>query len=75
MTGSGRTRRPAGGTSLFVVLVLDPVTEELDSYGPYGYDAALAEAARRREEYDREDLGEVMILVVPLHPATPPTGT
>ncbi|WP_433802809.1 hypothetical protein [Actinomycetospora sp. CA-084318] len=72
MAGSAWTRRPGGGTSLFVVLVLDPVTEELDSYGPYEYRAALAAAALRREEYDREDLGEVMIVVVPLHPATPP---
>ena len=54
-----------------MVLVLDPVTEEIDSYGPYAYDAALEAAGRRRVEYDREDLGEVMIVVVPLHPGAP----
>jgi hypothetical protein len=71
MPGSQRTPRPSCGTSLFVVLVLDPVTDDLDSYGPYAWPAALREATRRRDEFDGEDLGDVLVLVVPLHTDPP----
>ncbi|WP_018332102.1 hypothetical protein [Actinomycetospora chiangmaiensis] len=74
MPGSERTRRPDDGTSSFIVLVLDPVTGELDSYGPYDYPGALVEACRRREEFDRGDLVDVLVAVVPLHPAPPADG-
>jgi hypothetical protein len=70
MDGSERTRRPTPGAS-FIVLVVDPETGDLDSYGPYGYPAALAEASRRREEFDREELLDVLVVVVPLHPGLP----
>lgn len=74
MAGSEPPRRPLRGTSAFVVLVLDPVTGEMDSYGPYAYELALVEASRRREEFDRECLDEVLVVVVPLHPGPFRTG-
>jgi hypothetical protein len=72
--GSEQTRRPGEEASLFIVLVLDPVTGEIDSYGPYTYGHALAEACRRREELGREDLDDVLVAVVPLHPGPPFAG-
>ncbi|MDL5159606.1 hypothetical protein [Actinomycetospora termitidis] len=72
MPGSRRTRRPHGGTTRFVVVVADPVTDEVDSHGPYSYEVALREAARRREEFDAEELEDVIVCVVPLHPVDDP---
>lgn len=73
MPGSEQTRRPGDEASLFIVLVLDPETGEIDSYGPYTYGRALSEACRRRDEYEREALDDVIVAVVPLHPG-PPLG-
>ncbi|MEJ2866506.1 hypothetical protein WCD74_01930 [Actinomycetospora sp. OC33-EN08] len=73
MPGSRTTRRRNGGTTRFVVVVVDPVTDEVDSHGPYPYEVALSEASRRREEFDAEDLEDVIVLVVPLRPGDEPS--
>ncbi|WP_433799834.1 hypothetical protein [Actinomycetospora sp. CA-084318] len=58
---------PAGGPDrAFVVVVHDPVTDEVDAYGPTGEWDALLDAERRRRELDAEELDDVHVLLVPL---------
>ena len=47
----------------YVVVVGDPVTGELDCYGPYGLRVAEREARRLRGEFDIADLPEVVVTV------------
>ena len=51
----------------YVVLVLDPQTEELDAHGPHDGLTATSEADRLRREFDREGLGDVQVHVARLH--------
>lgn len=50
----------------FVVVMADPVTGEVDAFGPYAPCVARAEVARRRTELVAEGLGEVLVLAVGL---------
>lgn len=52
----------------FVVLMADPVTGEVDAFGPYAVATARAEVARRRTELVAEGLDEVLVLAVALNP-------
>ena len=58
------------GCDAYVVLVADPVTGALDSYGPLPGPEALAEAERRRRDLDRGDLADVAVEVVRHHHRT-----
>ena len=51
----------------YIVLVADPDTGALDSYGPFDGTTALFDAARRREDLDHGDLGDVTVAVVRHH--------
>lgn len=51
----------------FVVLQADPLTGDLDCYGPYSGPRASAEADRRRDELLAEDLQGVAVFVVRHH--------
>jgi hypothetical protein len=51
----------------YVVLVSDPATGAIDSYGPFDGTAALFDAARRRHGLDEGDLGDVVVTVVRHH--------
>lgn len=51
----------------YVVLVLDPQTEELDAHGPHDGLTATSEADRLRREFDREGLSDVQVHVARLH--------
>ena len=53
----------------YVVLVSDPQTGAIDSYGPMTGPAALVEAERRRRDLDRGDLADVGVDVVRHHHA------
>ena len=50
-----------------MVLVLDPVTGDADTYGPFEAGRAHVEANVRREELDREELTEVTVTLVRHH--------
>jgi hypothetical protein len=51
----------------YVVLVSDPATGAIDSYGPFDGTAALLDAARRRHGLDEGDLTDVAVTVVRHH--------
>ena len=51
----------------YVVLVVDPETAAVDSYGPLSGPDALAEAERRRRDLDAGDLRDVAVQVVRHH--------
>ena len=59
------------GEHAFVVVVADPVTGEVDVFGPYDRAAGDAEVERRRRELDAEDLQDVIVVLVPLNPPRP----
>lgn len=60
----------------YVVLVVDPQTEEIDAHGPYEGLAATHRAAQLRAEFDDDGLGDVQVAVVRLHiPADSRSGT
>ena len=51
----------------YVVLVFDPLTGELDAHGPFdGIDASV-HAERLRQEFDADELNDVVIRVSRLH--------
>jgi hypothetical protein len=66
----------------FLVLVADPVTGDVDAYGPFSGQAAALDADRRRDELDIEGLHEVAVRLVRFHhlpskavsPITPSSG-
>jgi hypothetical protein len=51
----------------YVVLVSDPATGAIDSYGPFDGTAALLDAAERRQGLDDGDLTDVAVTVVRHH--------
>jgi hypothetical protein len=51
----------------YVVLVSDPATGAIDSYGPFDGTTALLDAARRRRGLDEGDLSDVAVTVVRHH--------
>ncbi|NMO92646.1 hypothetical protein HH311_23000 [Actinomycetospora sp. TBRC 11914] len=51
----------------YVVLVSDPATGAIDSYGPFDGTEALLDAARRRHGLDEGDLTDVVVTVVRHH--------
>ena len=51
----------------YVVLVADPATGALDSYGPFDGPTALLDADRRRRGLDEGDLDDVNVAVVRHH--------
>jgi hypothetical protein len=51
----------------YVVLVSDPATGAIDSYGPFDGTSALLDAARRRRGLDEGDLTDVAVTVVRHH--------
>ncbi len=51
----------------YVVLVSDPATGAIDSYGPFDGTSALFDAARRRRGLDEGDLTDVAVTVVRHH--------
>jgi hypothetical protein len=51
----------------YVVLVTDPATGAIDSYGPFDGTSALLDAARRRRGLDEGDLTDVAVTVVRHH--------
>ncbi len=51
----------------YVVLVVDPETGAVDSYGPLSGPDALTEAERRRRDLDAGDLRDVAVQVVRHH--------
>lgn len=51
----------------YAVVVVDPQTGEIDVHGPFSGPNAVLEAGRRRDEFDRADLGDVVIQVARLH--------
>lgn len=51
----------------YIVLVADPDTGALDSYGPFDGTTALLDAAQRRQGLDEGDLGDVTVTVVRHH--------
>jgi hypothetical protein len=51
----------------YVVLVSDPATGAIDSYGPFDGTSALLDAARRRHGLDEGDLTDVAVTVVRHH--------
>ena len=55
------------GCDGYVVLVLDPVTGEMDAHGPYEGVGATLRAEELRREFDEDDLRDVMIRVSRLH--------
>jgi hypothetical protein len=60
----------------YVVLVSDPSTGAIDSYGPFDGTAALVDAARRRHGLDEGDLTDVAVTIVRHHmPEADETGT
>jgi hypothetical protein len=59
----------------YVVLVFDPATGAIDSYGPFDGTTALLDAARRRRGLDEGDLTDVAVTVVRHHmPEADETG-
>nr|WP_218891229.1 hypothetical protein [Actinomycetospora corticicola] len=58
----------------YVVIVADPSTGALDSYGPFDGPAAMLDADRRRRDLDAGDLGDVNVAVVRHHLPDPPAG-
>lgn len=54
----------------YVVVVADPRIDEWDAFGPFDGITATADAVRRRDELDREDLADVTVSVVRLHRRT-----
>lgn len=61
----------------YVVLVSDPATGAIDSYGPFDGTEALLDAARRRRGLDEGDLTDVVVTVVRHHrpDGAPAAGT
>ena len=51
----------------YVVLVSDPATGAIDSYGPFDGTSALLDAAQRRRGLDEGDLSDVVVTVVRHH--------
>ncbi len=51
----------------YVVLVVDPVTGDVDAYGPFTGPGATHDADRRRAELEAENLHEVTVQVVRLY--------
>ena len=58
---------PLDACDAYVVLVLDPETDAVDSYGPLTGPDAVTEAARRRRDLDDGDLDDVVVRVVRHH--------
>ena len=55
----------------YVVLVIDPVTGDIDAHGPQNGLDAVRDADRRRGELDAEGLHEVAVSVVRCHEPGP----
>lgn len=60
-----------GVDAAFVVIVADPVTGEVDVFGPFNEVLAQVEVARRRRELDAENLRDVVVTSVVLSPPNP----
>jgi hypothetical protein len=58
----------------YVVLVSDPATGAIDSYGPFDGTSALLDAAHRRRGLDEGDLTDVVVTVVRHHRPDPAEG-
>lgn len=65
---AGFERMSVRGAHRYVVIVADPVTGEVDAFGPFEEAVASFEVARRRSELDSEDLGDVVVTSVVLTP-------
>lgn len=48
------------------MVVHDPVTDETDAYGPMSEWLAVVDADRRRRELDAEQLGDVLVVIIPV---------
>lgn len=55
----------------YVVLAVDPETGEADAHGPYDGLGAIDRAQELRTEFDRSELGDVLVRVVRLHRPRP----
>lgn len=55
----------------YVVLAVDPETGEADAHGPYDGLGATTRAQELRTEFDRSELGDVLVRVVRLHRPRP----
>lgn len=64
---AGEARDALDACDAYVVLVLDPETGALDSYGPLTGADAVIEAERRRRDLDAGDLHDVEVRVVRHH--------
>lgn len=51
----------------YVVLAVDPETGEADAHGPYDGLGATQRAEQLRRDFDRGELGDVLVYVVRLH--------
>ena len=60
--------RASDQARLYVVIVADPVTGEVDAFCPFDESVASSEVVRRRLELDSEDLGDVVVTSVVLTP-------
>lgn len=73
---TSRVSRLAAGTPVpalrsdatFVVIVADPMTGEVDAFGPFTEKIARGEVGRRRGELDAEGLVDVVVTSVVLTP-------
>lgn len=64
---AGDALDPLDACDAYVVLVLDPETDAVDTYGPLTGPDAVAEAERRRRDLDAGDLDDVVVRVVRHH--------
>lgn len=53
---------------LYVILLIDPDTGELEAYGPVDLARAVELAALLRAELAQDDDHEIGMLILPLHP-------
>ena len=51
----------------YALVVVDPQTGDVDSYGPYGGVAAVAAADEARRAFDAEGLDDVVVRVTRMH--------
>lgn len=52
----------------WIVVLLDPQTGELESYGPYSQEQATRLQSWCAAELDLADLGDVVVMVAPMQP-------
>lgn len=55
------------GCDGYIVLVIDPVTGEVDAHGPYEGLPAMLRADELRREFDGDDLPDVLVKISRLH--------